>query len=112
VIAIMGIGSDGHTAGIMPFPKNHTLFQKLFEDEDRWVVSYDAEDKNPYPLRITVTIPFLKKNVQQVIAFVVGQEKSTALRYVIATDESVAKTPARVMREIPATVQLFTDIVL
>jgi len=38
IIATMGIGFDGHTAGIMPYPENPETFARLFEDKEigRW----------------------------------------------------------------------------
>lgn len=109
VVATMGIGVDGHTAGIMPFPENPDLFQQLFEDEKRWVTAYDAGNKNPYPLRITVTLPFLREQVADAIMFVVGEEKKNTVRRVLAEKGTLAETPARIIREMKG-VRIFTDI--
>ena len=109
VCATMGIGEDGHTAGIMPFPENPDLFGQLFEQELTWVTAYDAGDKTPYPLRITATLPFLRSHVDCVFAYVVGEQKKKALRDVDVAEGSLAKTPARILREMK-NVQIFTDI--
>ena len=109
IYATMGIGEDGHTAGIMPFPENPDLFGQLFEQELTWVIAYDAGDKTPYPSRITVTLPFLRSHVDYAFAYVVGEQKKKALRDVDVAEGSLAKTPARILREMK-NVQIFTDI--
>src|SRR3989344_3898823 len=37
IIITQGIGEDGHTAGVLPYPENQKKFTQLFERE-RWVV--------------------------------------------------------------------------
>lgn len=111
IIAIMGVGADGHTAGIMPFPEDSDLFGRLFEDEKKWVTAFDAGNKNPYPLRVTVTLPFLREQVAHTIVFVVGEEKKNAVRHVLAEEGTLAETPARVIREMK-NVQVFSDVLL
>ena len=59
IIVTMGIGEDGHTAGIFPMPEAPMKFKELFLGE-RWVVGYDVGSKNQYPLRVTVTYTFLR----------------------------------------------------
>lgn len=110
IIATLGLGPDGHTSGILPFPENPELFYKLFVDTDHWVVAYDAGTKSPYPLRITTTIPFLKQ-IHHAILFVLGEEKSPALHKVYAPSGSLPDTPGRLVKLLPD-VHLFTDIKL
>lgn len=109
VVATMGIGVDGHTAGIMPFPENLALLQELFEDEQRWVVGYNAGNKNLYPLRVTVAFPFLRARVDHAVVYVVGEEKRNAFKKMAAERGILSETPARVIREMKD-IQLFTDI--
>lgn len=111
VVATMGMGADGHTAGIMPFPEDPELFRQLFEDEKRWVTAYDAGNKNPYPLRVTVTLPFLREQVAHTIVFVVGEEKKDAMRRVLAEEGLLSETPARIIHEMK-NVQVFSDVLL
>lgn len=107
VIATMGVGVDGHTAGIMPFPENTELFGQLFEDEEKWVTAYDAGDKNPYPLRVTITMPFLRMRTDHAIVYVVGEEKKAAMERVFSVRGSLVETPARIFHEMKD-VRLFT----
>lgn len=108
VIATMGIGLDGHTAGIMPFPEDTARFHELFENPDVWVCGYDAGEKNQYPLRVTTTLTFLKE-IDYSIVYCVGESKRDALMRVLADGGTYAETPARVIRDIK-NVALFTDI--
>ena len=109
IMITQGMGSDGHTAGIMPYPENPQLFKELFENTEHWVVGYDAKEKNEYPMRVTVTMPFLR-TADYSIAYITGEKKKPAFERVLAKLGSLADTPARIMREMK-NVQLFTDIV-
>jgi len=110
ILITQGIGPDGHTAGIMPFPENEKLFEKLFFDDSRWVCGYDAGTKNQYPLRVTTTISFLL-SVDYSIVYCVGKNKKEALSRVLADQGNLVATPARIIREMK-NAALFTDIVL
>ncbi len=77
IISTIGMGPDGHTSGIMPFPEDPPRFNELFKGKD-WVTSYDAEGKNPYPLRVTTTLTFLK-TIDHPIVYIIGNDKKTAL---------------------------------
>lgn len=112
IIITQGVGPDAHTAGLLPYPEEPVKFNKLFIETDRWVVGYDATGKdNEYPLRVTVTVPFLSKEVEHSIAFMTGEEKKEAFRALVAPDGNLANTPARVMLQMHD-VQFFTDITL
>ncbi|MBU1014970.1 6-phosphogluconolactonase [Patescibacteria group bacterium] len=108
ILATIGIGRDGHTAGIMPYPEDPEKFRRLFEQKERWVVGYNAGEKNLYPERATVTLPFLRA-IARSLVFLVGEEKRGALERVLAEDGELAATPGRVVRDM-ADVTLVTDI--
>lgn len=108
IIATQGIGLDGHTAGIMPYPDDKEEFEKLFCDPAYWVRGYDVGVKNQYPLRITTTVPFLKK-ITHTLVYCVGSNKKDALARVMAEQGNLHETPARILREMNE-VNLFTDI--
>lgn len=110
IFVTMGIGDNGHTAGILPYPENPALFQTLFEEGDRWVVGYDATaQKSLSPLRLTLRLPFLRNEVEKTVVYVAGEEKRMALLRVIEDKGSLAKTPARILREMKDA-RIFTDI--
>jgi len=109
IIALLGIGSDGHTAGILPHPDNKPAFHNLFEDEETFVVGYDAGDKNKYALRATVTNYFLRKHVHYAVAFVSGDNKRDALEATLSSSGELHVTPARILKEM-RDVTLYTDL--
>jgi len=110
IIVTMGIGVDGHTAGIMPFQEDPEKFIKLFKNPMRWVAGYDAGNKNPYNLRATVTISYLTMQVDHAIVYCTGIEKKEALQK-INNGTDLAEIPARVLNQMKD-VKLFTDVSL
>lgn len=107
IIATLGMGADGHTAGIFPFPEDARKFKQLFEN-DRWVAAYDVGDKNKYKKRITATITFLKL-VDEAIIFVCGKEKKENFNRVLSKTSFLAELPAMVWHNIKQA-RIFTDI--
>lgn len=110
IITTVGIGPDGHVSGIMPFPENPAFFKEHFDDgkAEHLVIGYDAGDKNQYPKRVTTTMNLLRK-IDTAIVYVVGESKKEAIKRVFADEGNIAETPARILKEIPGKVLLFTD---
>jgi 6-phosphogluconolactonase/glucosamine-6-phosphate isomerase/deaminase len=98
IMATMGIAEDGHTAGIMSHPEDPKYFHDLFEGE-RWIVAYDAKDKNPLRFRVTTTFTFLRY-VDLVGVFLVGKNKGPMLRRLMDGDDT-AELPGRIMKTLP-----------
>ena len=109
VVATIGMGSDGHISGIMPFPENEVVYEGLFNNPRNWVVGYDAGNKNQYRYRATTTLPFLRNEVDFAILYVTGEEKKQALGMFLADDRKTDDVPARVIHQMKD-VLLFTDI--
>ena len=107
IIASAGIGPDAHTTGIMPYPEDNELFEKTFDDSSLWAVAYDAKNKNQYNLRITITLPFIRK-INHVVIFASGNSKKNALTKLLSNDGTLNESPCRIWRELKD-VQLFTD---
>ena len=108
IFATIGIGTDGHVAGIMPYPEGESEFEEKFNSKSTWVKGYDAGNKNEYPERVTVTLPFIRK-IEKSVTLVLGENKKEVLESVESDEGSLHKTPARVLRSIED-VQVFTDI--
>ena len=108
IIATVGMGADGHIAGIFPYPDVPEMFQESFRAE-RWVHAYSAVGKHTYEDRVTVTIPFLLQHVTHAIAVIHGKEKEEALVRALQEKGTVAETPARILQTMKD-VTLFTDI--
>ena len=108
IIATMGIGTDGHTAGIMPSAENEKIFLWRFDNPHRWVVGYDAtRKKNEHPLRVTTTVTFLRM-IDHTIMFAVGSKKKNALRRALQQESALHRVPARIIHTMKS-VYLFTD---
>ncbi len=123
VIAIFGIGEDGHTCGMIPCAgksaedakfigksdDKEKTFSELFENEGKWVVGYTTPN-NEYAERITITMPFIRNNVDYAVAFISGEKKHEVFDRLIADKGSLDLTPARILRELK-NVEIFTDII-
>ncbi len=108
IIAIMGMGEDGHTAGLMPFPENPRKFAELFENDRKWIVGYDAGKKNQFPLRLTSSVNFIEEMIDRVFVYVVGKEKKKILQAVLKSRD-LAEYPACVIHRLKK-VEIYTDI--
>ena len=107
IMAIFGIGADGHTAGIFPFPENQNFFQELFA-KDSWVVGYDASGKNEFPFRVTTTLT-LHRLISHGYAFVIGEEKRAALQKLRQHSLPLNELPANIFYEM-ADMTIVTNI--
>lgn len=107
-IATIGIGTDGHVAGISPFPNHPERFVE-FVFTDKWVIGYQG---NLEPSeRVTVTAKFMEDKLDVGIVYLVGENKKSALEKVMANEGRMADTPARILREMKQ-VEVFTDIMV
>ena len=95
VIGQLGLGADGHTAGILPnSPATHVV--------EATATYYEA----PPLRRLTLTFRALKKiNVAYVLAF--GADKKTALEN-LKQDISLEQEPAQILKDFPE-VYIYND---
>ena len=107
IIATVGVGPDGHTSGIMPFPEDENKFAELFES-GRWVVAYDATGKNEFTKRVTTTITFLRE-INRIFVLMTGKEKSGAFLE-MKKSGSTAEIPARILKNIKGEVYIDEDV--
>lgn len=111
IVATIGIGPDDHISGIMPYPENPEKFSTMFDNgiDTCLVIGYDAGGKNQYPKRITTTINMLRK-INTVIVYMVGENKKKAFDSLQDKAGDLPTTPARILREIKASVFVFTNL--
>lgn len=110
VVATLGVGHDGHTAGIFPVASGPEMFNNLFEGKQKWVAGYKADiKKEKHPWRATATFTFLRSVVDYAVVFVSGQEKKKAMRRLLSKKGGLWATPARIFWEMKNVV-LVTDI--
>jgi 6-phosphogluconolactonase/glucosamine-6-phosphate isomerase/deaminase len=106
VIAVFGMGEDGHTCGMIP--DTDKKFAELFIDTDKWVAGYSTQN-NEHHERISITMPFIKQNVDHAIVYFSGEKKKLAFNKLLAEKGSLSETPARIFRELK-NVEIFTDM--
>ncbi|MBU3668636.1 MAG: hypothetical protein FGM57_01560 [Candidatus Taylorbacteria bacterium] len=109
VLAVYGMGKDGHTGGMIPGVLGEAEFNQRYNTDDVWVSSMDAGDKIEYSQRFSTTIPFMKNQVDHALFYVTGTSKKEALDKAIDGNLPYHKIPATVMSHMKDVV-LFTDI--
>jgi 6-phosphogluconolactonase/glucosamine-6-phosphate isomerase/deaminase len=87
VIAQIGLGTDGHIAGILP--ESPALY------EDTLVTAYEGPDYT----RMTLTLAALRR-ISQAYLFVYGRDKRAALDRLCDGDIRISFQPAQVLREL------------
>ena len=99
-LVLLGIGEDGHTAGL--FPGSSVL------QETRRLVAPGIAPQNPRA-RVTLTLPMINA-ARHVIFLVTGREKASALRAVVAADrEDASRPPAALVQPASGHVHHFVD---
>lgn len=107
IFAVLGMGPDGHTAGIFAFPQDPKRFQKLF-CEKNWIVGYDNLGQKPPKDRITITLTFFKQ-INEAVVFISGREKQTALNILKAGHGQLYQNPALAFKQIRV-LKIFTEL--
>jgi 6-phosphogluconolactonase/glucosamine-6-phosphate isomerase/deaminase len=102
VIATMGIGADGHTAGIFP------VAGVDFDGGDIVVEYTIPAIMNPYTDRITVTNTFLREQVAHAVVLAVDSEKRRLIEMLKEGVCEKARMPACILRAMPS-VTLYTE---
>ncbi len=113
IVAVYGMGEDGHTAGIIPGILSKEAFDLEFNNDDRLVGKLDATGKNPFPLRDSTTLPFMRNWVDHAVFYVTGDAKKAMLEKALIDPENQKagffELPAQVMRHMKEAF-IFTDI--
>jgi len=102
VIVTMGIGHDGHTAGLFPGIAPE-------EDGGAWVVAYEVPPSvSEYTARMSVSYTFLTEEVDAAVAYAVGSEKAPVVRALREDPCTISAMPACVLHKM-RTAHLVTD---
>jgi len=110
IITLLGMGADGHIAGILPYPDSQQHeFYTTFVDTDRLAVGYDATGKNKHTKRFTLTFPALHK-ADRVFVYITGDGKRDALETALGNNLPLHRNPARYFVVSPQKIEIFTDI--
>ncbi|GIW68135.1 MAG: hypothetical protein KatS3mg099_083 [Candidatus Parcubacteria bacterium] len=96
VVALLGIGHDGHIAGIFPLEK--PLFQATYGGR-KLVASVELpRGVNPYRRRVSVTPRFLREYVETGVVFADATKHAVLQRLKGAHDAPLWEFPAAVLR--------------
>ena len=106
ILCTVGMGADGHTAGIVPFA-DEQAFQKLFCGE-ALAVGYKTPAGDAFPERLTSTYALLR-HCSDVILYAVGEKKAPIVQKLMSEDASLHTFPAMFLKQLPQ-VTLFTDV--
>lgn len=116
-VSLLGIGEDGHLAGIKPSSSVISADDQETHDENiqtnytnmlrskKYVCNYDAEDYNN---RITLNFKALE-SFNKTIVYVSGNHKKKALEKIYENDRHLINNPVQILNLIPNT-QIFTDV--
>lgn len=108
IVAVIGIGEDGHTAGISP---GDEVWVETFSRLEDGTLAVGYEGKLSPPQRVTVTPEFLKKKINVGVIVANGEKKKPALVKMMS-EGSKAETPARILADTQGNMTLFTDVEL
>lgn len=102
IIITLGIGVDGHTAGILPPLLDSAEF------EEGLVRGYSASaSNNKYPQRVTATLSLLRR-ADRALIYAVGAAKEPAVRCSLDPATRLVDCPAAIIQQLPEVV-LITD---
>lgn len=103
IVALLGVGEDGHTAGIFPLPE--ATFATTYPDIDGYVAAH--VETLPEPDRVSLT-PYALMQTERIVAYVVGEKKQQIVSKLRSQPTQPHTTPATLITEHPAAL-LVTD---
>jgi 6-phosphogluconolactonase/glucosamine-6-phosphate isomerase/deaminase len=107
VIFILGLGEDGHTAGIFPLTKES--FEETYLDEGIYVPVHI--ESLTIDSRASLTPAFIQSHVEAIFAYATGEKKRAVIERLREASNStpVNELPASIVKNHPQTA-LYTDI--
>lgn len=108
IVALLGIGEDGHTAGLIQGVYSREEFKQRF-DGKTLIEELDAKEKNKFRHRITTTFNFLRNHVDFAVFYAEGESKRKAIEKIKSKNGDIYETPARIMLEMKKA-KIFTNI--
>ncbi|MBP6881706.1 MAG: 6-phosphogluconolactonase [Candidatus Pacebacteria bacterium] len=94
IFMILGMGSDGHTAGIFPMSKGS--FQKTYRDDTTYVPVHVEGLK--IDSRASFTPAWILRQVDEIFAYVVGDAKHLILKSLINETKELHERPAELLK--------------
>jgi 6-phosphogluconolactonase/glucosamine-6-phosphate isomerase/deaminase len=90
VFATLGMGPDGHTAGI--FPSSDVKFFETAFENSHLITAYRADTTHKYKDRVTATFN-LFKYIDEAIVFICGPEKQAKFKELLAGQAQINHLP-------------------
>ena len=95
IISVLGIGTDGHIAGI--FPLERGAFQDTYQHEQTYVpVRMKGLEFN---FRASLTPSFILHKVSEIFVYAAGANKTDILYLLLGEDKSTHERPAELIKQ-------------
>jgi 6-phosphogluconolactonase/glucosamine-6-phosphate isomerase/deaminase len=95
IIQVLGVGSDGHTAGIFPMPKEQ--FGSIYE-RDLDIVPVHLEGLK-IDFRASVTPNWIRSQPDQLIGYITGAGKKLILESLVNETKEIHERPAELIKQ-------------
>lgn len=107
VVAILGIGTDGHTAGIFPLEEKN--FTDIYTHESTYVPVH--LEGLTIDSRASITPHTILTKVDMVLGYAVGENKKPVIQKLIQTAEPIHSMPAQLLK-LHRNAVLYTDVAI
>lgn len=94
IISLLGVGTDGHTAGI--FPMNKSSFEATYGDVLTYVPVY--REGLRIDSRASLTPEWILRNVDEVLGYLVGTDKQDILVKLNSESKKLHERPAELLK--------------
>jgi 6-phosphogluconolactonase/glucosamine-6-phosphate isomerase/deaminase len=105
ILQVLGVGSDGHTAGIFPLPKE--TFTATYDRPDVSIVTVHLEGLT-IDSRASVTPNWILTRPDELIVYIVGAGKNRILESLIHETKEIYERPAELIKHHTGTT-VYTD---
>lgn len=108
VCATVGIGRDGHIAGILPLATRVNTSLEMLSGE-RWFLGYESTIEGAQTYRSTITFRGMRELITHAIVYAEGREKHAALKDLYNQKGELDSLPSMILYELPH-VDIYTDL--
>jgi 6-phosphogluconolactonase/glucosamine-6-phosphate isomerase/deaminase len=105
IIFVLGVGTDGHTAGI--FPMRESSFRSTYR-EDKTYVPVHLESLK-IDSRASFTPAFILEHADELVGYIVGKDKQNILTELNSNDKKLNERPAEILK-LHKRVTVYTDL--